>query len=172
MGQNKREFHYRVNGAEHTVGVTAEGSGWLVSLNGRELRVTAQPGDRDRLSLEIDGQRAAAVVAQSGPRLWVHVGGEVWALERSRGASRRASEPAAETGGLVRAAMPGRVLDLLVGPGESVRKGQPLLLLEAMKMELRMAAPLDGRVAQVHVAAGQVIERGALLVEIVASAAE
>lgn len=171
MGQNKREFHYRVGGVEHTVAVTGEGDSWLVTLNGRDLRVTAQPGDRDRLSLEIDGQRAAAFVAQAGPRLWVHVGGEVWALERSRGISRRAGEPASETGGLVRSAMPGRVLDLLVGPGESVRKGQPLLLLEAMKMELRIAAPQDGTVAQVHVAAGQVIERGALLVEITAGAA-
>ena len=62
--------------------------------------------------------------------------------------------------------MPGRVLDVLVKPGDSVRKGETLVLLEAMKMELRIAAPADGTVQRVHVTPGQIIERAAPLVEL------
>ena len=62
--------------------------------------------------------------------------------------------------------MPGRVLDVLVAEGDSVQKGDTLVLLEAMKMELRVQAPGDGQVARVLCAAGQVVERGQLLVEL------
>jgi biotin carboxyl carrier protein len=62
--------------------------------------------------------------------------------------------------------MPGRVLDVLVAEGDSVQKGDTLVLLEAMKMELRVQAPVDGQIACVLCAAGQVVERGQLLVEL------
>lgn len=51
-------------------------------------------------------------------------------------------------------------------PGDTVTRGQTLVLLEAMKMELRIAAPLDGQVRAVHCAAGQVVERGQILIEL------
>ena len=62
--------------------------------------------------------------------------------------------------------MPGRVLDVLVAAGDSVQKGDTLVLLEAMKMELRIQAPADGQIARVLCTAGQVVERGQLLVEL------
>ena len=62
--------------------------------------------------------------------------------------------------------MPGLVLDVLVNEGDPVAKGDTLVLLEAMKMELRISAPGDGRVAKVLCQAGQVVERGQVLVEI------
>lgn len=172
MSQSKREFHYRVEGKEHTVSVTPQGEGWLVSVDGRPHEVSAQPGERGRLSLELNGRRTAAFVAQSGLRLWAHVEGGTWALERSRGGSRSGEKAGSEAVGLVRAAMPGRVLDVTAQEGSIVRKGDTLLLLEAMKMELRIAAPGHGRVARVFAQAGQVIERGAPLVEIVAEGVE
>jgi biotin carboxyl carrier protein len=54
----------------------------------------------------------------------------------------------------------------LEAEGEAVTRGQTLLLLEAMKMELRVTAPADGRVWRVHCATGQVVERGQLLIEL------
>jgi biotin carboxyl carrier protein len=61
--------------------------------------------------------------------------------------------------------MPGLVLNVLVEEGEEVQQGQPLVLLSAMKMELRMAAPAAGRIVKIHCQAGQVVERGQVLVE-------
>jgi biotin carboxyl carrier protein len=54
-------------------------------------------------------------------------------------------------GGLVKALMPGKVLKLFVHEGETVEEGQPLLLLEAMKMQNEYTSPVNGRVARIHV---------------------
>jgi biotin carboxyl carrier protein len=64
--------------------------------------------------------------------------------------------------------MPGLVLDVLVAEGDPVERGDVLVLLSAMKMELRIAAPAAGQVTKVHCQAGQVVERGQALVEITA----
>lgn len=171
----KRETLYRT--PARTYSLTAEESalGWTIAVDGAAHSVSVRTGERGRLALEIDGRRVLAHVASDGARLWVHVEGETWSLERvadarsgraGEGAAARASADGAPTAGPIVAAMPGRVLDVLVAEGDEVRKGQALLLLEAMKMELRIAAPVDGVVRRVHVAAGQVIERGAALVQI------
>ncbi len=68
--------------------------------------------------------------------------------------------------GSLTAAMPGKVLDVLVTAGQEVAAGAALLLLEAMKMELRITAPGAGVVKQVHVQAGDVVEQGQRLVEL------
>ncbi len=69
-------------------------------------------------------------------------------------------------GGAVIAPMPGTVLRVDVGPGDSVRARQTLLVLEAMKMETPVSSPYDGTVDAVHVAAGDRVAGGALLVEL------
>jgi 3-methylcrotonyl-CoA carboxylase alpha subunit len=70
----------------------------------------------------------------------------------------------ADAGGAVRAPMHGKVLALLVDAGASVRKGQRVALIEAMKMEHALTAPCDGVVAEVAVEAGsQIAERGLIL---------
>jgi 3-methylcrotonyl-CoA carboxylase alpha subunit len=70
-----------------------------------------------------------------------------------------------DTGGLISAPMHGKVLTIEVAPGEPVRKGQRLLVLEAMKMEHAIASPLQGTVAEIAVKAGdQVAERAKLMV--------
>jgi biotin carboxyl carrier protein len=58
------------------------------------------------------------------------------------------------------------VLRVLVEPGDRVTAGQTLVLLEAMKMELAVAAPGDGTVSSVHVEPGQLVQAGAALAEL------
>ncbi len=64
------------------------------------------------------------------------------------------------------ASMPGKVLKVLVEPGDKVRKGEHLLVSEAMKMETTLQAPADAKVKAVHVKAGDTIEAGDLLLEL------
>jgi biotin carboxyl carrier protein len=73
---------------------------------------------------------------------------------------------AGAAGGTVNTQMPGRVVRLLVAVGDAVQKGQPLLVVEAMKMENELRAPVAGTVAEVFVAEGQAVESGARLVRI------
>ncbi len=62
--------------------------------------------------------------------------------------------------------MPGRVALVSVVEGASVAKGDPLVTMEAMKMELSLTAPRDGKIASVTVVAGDQVSEGALLVEL------
>jgi biotin carboxyl carrier protein len=62
--------------------------------------------------------------------------------------------------------MPGKVVKILVKKGDKVSKGATVLVLEAMKMENEIKAPMDGTIKQVHVAEGQALENGVLMIEL------
>ena len=68
--------------------------------------------------------------------------------------------------GEVGATLSGSVVKLLVDKGASVKKGEPVIVTEAMKMETTITAPVDGIVSEIHVKAGQRIESGDLLMVI------
>ena len=67
-------------------------------------------------------------------------------------------------GGAIKAPMHGKLIALFVGPGDSVRKGQRLAILEAMKMEHALLAPADATVAEVLAEAGAQVPEGARLI--------
>ncbi|WP_303926107.1 biotin/lipoyl-containing protein [Subdoligranulum variabile] len=72
--------------------------------------------------------------------------------------------PAGAAGAVaVNAPMPGNILDVKVKPGDSVKAGDTLLILEAMKMENEISAPQDGTIASIDVRKGDVVDSGALL---------
>jgi biotin carboxyl carrier protein len=75
------------------------------------------------------------------------------------------SGPGGEQGTVV-APMPGTVIKLLVGAGDEVRARQPLVVLEAMKMETPLTSPYAARVRAVHIAEGDRVAGGALLIEL------
>ena len=68
--------------------------------------------------------------------------------------------------GDVGATLSGSVVNILVSKGQKVKKGEPLVVTEAMKMETTITAPMDGTVADIHVTKGQAIISGDCLVEI------
>ncbi len=69
-------------------------------------------------------------------------------------------------GGLITAPIPGLISEVIIDVGDTVAAGDRLLILEAMKMENEISAPRAGTVSAVHVAPGQAVEQGALLVEL------
>ncbi|MCF4101859.1 acetyl-CoA carboxylase biotin carboxyl carrier protein subunit [Gillisia sp. M10.2A] len=66
----------------------------------------------------------------------------------------------------IKAPMPGLILDVLVKEGDSVKEGDYLLVLEAMKMENTLTAPGDGVIKAIHVEKGQTVEKNQLLIEL------
>ena len=107
----------------------------------------------------IDGAPAAA--AASNGVVWTSVHGDVWELETTP----RQREVEQTAGAEVAAPMPGLVIAAQAIADRHVRRGDLLFVVEAMKMELRVEAPADGRVTRVLASVGQQVERGQRLAE-------
>ena len=124
------------------------------------------PGQID-LRLDDGRVRAYAARVKTGEQtVWqIWLDGRVWTLTPTRSARQRRRGAAGVEGALT-ATMPGQVRAVLVEAGQAVVAGEPLLILEAMKMETRLTAPRDGEVAQLFCAEGDVVERGQKLVEL------
>jgi biotin carboxyl carrier protein len=86
---------------------------------------------------------------------------------KTAAAAAKAAEPVksapAGAGTEVRSPMPGNILQVNVNPGDTVKEGQQLMILEAMKMENEILAPCAGRISSIGVAKGSSVESGALL---------
>ena len=78
----------------------------------------------------------------------------------------RPAVPTSDGDGVVRSPMPGKIVSVSVVLGAVVTKGQPILILESMKMENTIASPIDGTVSAVLVAAGDAVQHGQTLAEI------
>ena len=118
-----------------------------------------------KLNLLIDGQHVTAYVSSDNTKRWVTVNGQTFVLTKSSGA--RKGGHAHHAAGELTAPMPGQVRAVNVSEGDAVTKGQTLLVLEAMKMEIRVHAPQDGVVKKLFVKQGQTVEREQILIEIV-----
>ena len=69
--------------------------------------------------------------------------------------------------GLVSSFIPGTIIDILVKPGQDVKKGDELVILDAMKMQNRLKSAIDGKVKMINVKKGDKVSKGALILEIV-----
>ena len=145
-----------------TIEATAAAAGWELQIGDRTLSATAEFAADGAARLIIDGVQIRALVLAHGESLAVFFGGEGWRLERvDLLAPPAGGDP---QGGRLAAPMPGRVVQLLVAQGDSVAQGQPLVVVEAMKMEHAIAAPRDGTIAAVRCAVGDLVEEGTELI--------
>lgn len=115
--------------------------------------------------VEIDGRAEIVHVAGPAGHRWVHWGGRVFErpFAGDEPAVRRGSSDGHQS---LNAPMPATVLKIVAPEGSRVRKGDTLLILEAMKMELPVRAPADALVRSVHCHEGELVQPGTTLVEL------
>jgi len=123
---------------------------WSVLLDGRSYEFAVHEHED---ALELAGGAGVFYVAVEDAR--------THAARAQTGDARAAQGPR-----IVKAVMPGIVREVIVAPGQVVEKGQPLLILEAMKMQNEVRASEPGKVRAVFVAKSDTVEKGARLVEI------
>ena len=153
---------------EHAVQVEPHGTGFTVRLGDRTLEVEGTVGRSMRV--RIDGRPVEASVRRDGLDFLVELRGCAY---RFRPRDPRAPKLARRSGnaerlrGELHAPMPGLVVDILVEEGDPVEAGQPVVVVEAMKMQNALTAPIRGRVSAVAATRGASVETGALLLTIV-----
>lgn len=112
----------------------------------------------------VDGVESPVAVARDGETIWVHLEGRIYRLVLRDAVSHFAQESDGQGDRVVRAPMPGVVVQVLVEPGQDVEAGAPLMVIESMKLETTLRAGLAGCVETVHAAQGQSFDRDARLV--------
>ncbi len=166
------KYFARVNGTEYEC-VLEGGDGVLsVVVGGRRFAVDLRHIPRSHTwSVLVDGRSYEFTVHEHEEQLELAGGAGVFhvAVEDARTHAARAQTANArgpQGSRVVKAAMPGIVREVLVAPGASIEKGQPLLILEAMKMQNEVRAPDAGAVRAVFVKKGDTVEKDARLAEI------
>jgi 3-methylcrotonyl-CoA carboxylase alpha subunit len=159
-------FHSLDDGSERGVTVHFRGRGFRLDLSGGSMTAEVDRGEGGAIRAFLDGRRTVADATKSGDRLTVFLRGRSWRFSLI---DPLAAAAQAEAGaGRMVAPMPGRIVAVHVKAGDRVRRGQPLVALEAMKMEHGVAAPADGIVEAVHFTLGDLVDEGAELLSLTA----
>ena len=135
----------------------------IIRANGGQGRIDLRITDLSESVSIRESVTKSAYVSSDLAKRWVTVDGQTVMLTKTSGAKQGVRHDHA--GGLI-APMPGQIRSVAVAVGEAVKKGQTLLTMEAMKMEIRIQALKDGVVKSVSVAQGQTVEREQILVEV------
>jgi len=171
FGLTQRRFDFEYQGEALTAQLTYLHDGALSLCVGDvagPLAFSPLPADSGtKIDLHFNGQRQTVQTWQFGES--VHVFCDLGATAITElDALAHAGETAAE-GGRLTAPMPGKVVSFAVKAGDAVKKGQPLAVMEAMKMEHTIAAPADGTVAELLFAPGDQVTEGAELLKLQAA---
>jgi geranyl-CoA carboxylase alpha subunit len=158
-----------LGGKIHELEVVRERDGfYVVSLNGNDVRFEIDELGCDTTRFRIEGLTESARFFRDGDRLYfLHHGSHNAVRDLTLAAP--ASAAAGGSDGKVRAMMNGRVVAVLVRQGERVEAGQPVMTLEAMKMEHVHTAPVSGIISAIDVIEGEQVTTGKIVAEIEAN---
>jgi biotin carboxyl carrier protein len=132
-------------------------------IDGKEHRALLRPVGR-AFEVSVDDRTEPIWLVVDHDTVFIHAFGRSWRTEVVDSAERAAAD--SDQADVVMAPMPGTVINVAVQPGESVTTGQPLVVIESMKMQSEIVAWRDGVVERVHLQVGDTFDRGAGLVEL------
>ena len=155
------KLHYN----DTTLDISSNGKTFALSFDDQIIQAEILHVENAKLDLLIDGKRVTAYISSENARRWVTIHGQTFVLTKSSG-TRNGGHGHHHAAGELTAPMPGQVRAVNVTEGEVVTKGQTLLVLEAMKMEIRIHAPSGGVVKKLFVQQGQTVEREQILIDI------
>ena len=146
--------------------IRLEGQAWRIDEDGAALPVEILAANGETVDLLVDGVRKRAYVARRGAERLVFMDGVVHVLRLPDDEDGDDLDDMGDTGPNLTAKMPGTVVKVMAAEGDEVAAGQPLVIMEAMKMETEIVSPLNGRVAKVHVVEAQVLAAGDALLDL------
>ena len=177
-------FRFHDGVREHEVGVTAavrcyinglgtstgnnkpgqSGNDYVIRTGGRIFRAFGKLEPDSGLAAILDNTQRRACVVEDNEHLIIFDSGHTYRLKQVTGTSHSSEE---ETSGNLISPMPGRVIEVMATEGQQVKKGDALLVLEAMKIEHIIAAPHDGTVQSLHYRADDMVREGVELLSLI-----
>ncbi len=151
----------------HEISVRFDDDGYLLTLPSGEVSATTRRGNDGQLRVDLGGETVRATVVRTGDDISVIRAGITTRLSYYDPGV--AADDAGGKGGGIVAPMPGKVTRVMTTAGATVTRGTPLLILEAMKMEHTLTAPLDGVVESLAVAEGDQVSEGSVLAVVAAA---
>ena len=167
-GTARRSVTLRHGDTVQAVAVHVVAQGHELGLGAQRVFVRGTAGPNGQLHAQLGERRVNATVVITGERRHVFFEGRAWPLALVN--TLNVGGTGDEVEGGLKAPMPGKVIALIAQAGKDVKKGEPLLVLEAMKMEHTLHAPSDGRVRAFHCAPGDQVTDGVDLVDFEAAA--
>jgi acetyl-CoA/propionyl-CoA carboxylase biotin carboxyl carrier protein len=140
--------------AGHAIAVRGRVTAAEVSVDGGEPMLASGERDGRALLVTLAGQLTRFWCARDGDTCWLGRDGSAWPLRITEPVSQAAASSDAQAG-TIRSPMPGTVLAVKVAPGDNVVAGQPMVVVEAMKMEHVIVAPASGVVSELPASAGR-----------------
>ena len=150
------QHEFKVDGEMVEVTVAKDGQEWIL---GNHVAIIS---DNGRIMVkQPDGRTSFAHSAKVGDTWWVHLSGHIFCIERIEPGATNDQGDAS-----LSAPMPGKILQVLVQEGQKVEAGQPLMILEAMKMEHRIMASEEGTISSIFFSEGDQVQQGIPLLEL------
>ena len=157
----QRQLSFADEHQSYTVGMTYHASGWDLTVGGIDAPLSLTSRNGAELSVKLGAAAMHGTVRRDGEVFHVFTGGRHFALTYNDPMAHAGETEAA--GGRLTAPMPGKVVAVLATKGQEVKKGDPLVIMEAMKMEHTIAAPGDGLVEEILYQVGDQVADGAPL---------
>ena len=162
----KKTVTFQINDKEKHVHIENKNDFFHVTIDDEIFEIKVIKHESGCMNFAIAEKRYQAHFANDKAEHHLAMHGQTWHLLEATSSSLRKHAKTDHDMGSLTASMHGVVLDVLVKEGQTIKKGETLILLEAMKMELRISAPKDGTVKKVHCKAGQIVEQEQVLVEL------
>lgn len=138
---------------------------YTVNIGDEQHIVSGQLAANDTLFMNYNNQTYKCIIAKEGDMRYIYYNGNAFKMKRIEKTA-LADEDDSARDNIVKSPMPGKVLKVLVKEGESVSKGQHMMILEAMKMENVLEAPFDGEIVAINCQEGDQVMQGVVLIEL------
>jgi biotin carboxyl carrier protein len=141
----------------------------VLRIAGREYEVAQEPSRAPRGRLRIDGRAVDYIGAREGTTSFVRLGGRTWRIS--------AVDPRDNSAGLaggsdIRAPMPGVIVSLHKQEGEAVKRGETVVTIESMKLQMALPAPRDGIIARLLKKANETFDKDEVVATLAADPVE
>jgi biotin carboxyl carrier protein len=162
-------YEYLLDGKTVDVQIEGKDGQFQVTAGDRKFQAEACRLSDSLLSVAISGELMRAFVAERNRKTFVNIEGKTFAFDDATAQAERQKSGRSGVGlapGAISSPMPGNVIKLLVKEGDTVKEGQSLVIVEAMKMENEIRSPSNGVVKKINFAVGNLVEAGAPIVEL------